>query len=161
MWSLLKWRNGNRIPALFFRCSYPHLPSSQPQPNDTSVNSEGSVQNNSDSKDRPYAIWWHIGGNVTLYWMLLIWGSAEFHKLKYKKNARWHLAGFACQLKSGSCFSKLIMLFLVLTCRVVSCTDSYSVAGKVSFDTNGNDPTVNGLVFYLTDRSTDIFQAKL
>ncbi|KAL1249001.1 hypothetical protein QQF64_022319 [Cirrhinus molitorella] len=38
------------------RCSYPRLPSSQPQPNDTSVNSEGSVQNSKDSKDSPYAI---------------------------------------------------------------------------------------------------------
>lgn len=45
-------------------------------------------------------------------------------------------------------FSKLIMLFLVLTCSFVSRTDSYSVAGKVSFDTNGNDPAVKGLVCY-------------
>ncbi len=97
MWSLLMWRNGNRIPAVFFRCSLPRLPSSQP--NDSSVNSEGNVQNSSDSKDSPYAIWWHIGGNVMLYWMLLIW--AEFHKLKYKTNVRWHVAGFACQLVSN------------------------------------------------------------
>ncbi len=52
------------------------------------------------------------------------------------------------QTESGSCFSKLIMLFLVLTCSFVSRTDSYSVAGKVSFDTNGNDPAVKGLVCY-------------